>query len=351
MKNCIFYSLDVQHCTVYYIYFCFHLSSLNLSFPQAEVKAAEELRAAEEARRRAEREREGRERERQAREREEEEQRQREKTEELASFLSGSAGLGDKGESEYQSGIGRDRHLTGDATSSTSYDSSKQEPTSLADHLTNTQTSYGGEGGGGGGRGGGGGEGVAAVTARLAAVEITAPGTGPSLDPGERSVTATNPALAQVLPPLYEGFPAPASSEAPATSRDVPPTTGMAPLTQLLGAGLLSPAGDAQVQGSMRTYQSIFSAPTSLTQTPQTPPSNYPPPVNPYYSSAGGQGSQYGGYTPPAMAAQGYTVQPYSPPGQYTSQSSTASSWGSVELPPPTYHMTSLTGTYQSECS
>ena len=174
------------------------------------------------------------------------------------------------------------------------------------------------------------------MTAGLAAVEIAIP--------GERSVTATNPALAQVLPPPYDGFPAPASSEAPTTSREFPPT-------QLLGTGLLSPTGDAQVQGSVRTYQSIFSAPTSLTQTPQTPPPNFPPPVNPYYSSARGQVAQYGGYTPPAMAAQGYTVQPYSSPGQYVSQSSTASSWGSVELPPPTYHMASPTGTQQSECS
>ena len=111
------------------------------------MKAAEERRAAEEARWKAEREREERERERQAREREEEEQRQKERTQELASFLSGGAALGERGESEYQSGAGRGGHLSGDATSSTSYDSPNQDSASLADHRTNTQTSY--EGGGG----------------------------------------------------------------------------------------------------------------------------------------------------------------------------------------------------------
>ena len=157
----------------------------------------------------------------------------------------------------------------------------------------------------------------------------------------ERSVTATNPQLAQVLPPTYQGPP--------------PPTQNFTPVTPP-GVNLTPPAQ------APRTYHSIFSGPSAPPPVQMAPPvySEHPPPTNPYYHPAGGQGVQI---PPPAAAPvqyqqagyyhqQGY--QPVPPPGgpyvtQYSNASST--SWGSVELPAPSFHMSPhTTPPNQSEC-
>ena len=153
--------------------------------------------------------------------------------------------------------------------------------------------------------------------------------------PGERSVTATNAQLAQVLPPSYEGPPidqqvtVQQSSSQPGTHLAAPGHTGDVPIS------------------NARTYRSIFSGP--IPPADQTPPPNYsdiPPPTNPYYSSAGGQGAQI----PPAVDPRMQQYYQYygghyqgvpHPAVPYVAQFSTASSssWGSVELPTPSYHM------------
>ena len=148
----------------------------------------------------------------------------------------------------------------------------------------------------------------------------------------ERSVTATNAQLAQVLPHTYQGPP--------------PPTQNLTPMTP--PSGNLMPPDQAPL-ASARTYQSIFSGPSAPQMAPPAYTETHPPPANPYYHSAGAQGAQI----PPPMAPhpgmqyqagyyhqQGY--QPVPPPGgQYVTQYSNASSssWGSVELPAPSYHM------------
>lgn len=217
------------------------------------------------------------------------------------------------------------------ASSSISYDNigPKQEEPLDAEHPPTGQTGQTSQAGGAG-------EAVEQVTSQMAHVELAGQGaeTGGSVGV---SLTATNPDLAQVLPPVYEA----------------PPTTGVAPPTQHLTPDTLSPSTP---MSSVRTYQSIFSGPASPAQTPQTPPPNYsgiPPPTNPYYRSSGGQGAQYPGYYTPGPPPQGYAPTPYGP-GQYVSQTSTASSgsWGSVELPAPSFHMAPPinAGAYQCEC-
>lgn len=144
------------------------------------------------------------------------------------------------------------------------------------------------------------------------------------------SLTATKVELAQVLPPTYEG----------------PSTSNQNVTTQ--------PSESPHLQtpmSSVRTYQSIFSGPVAPTQSPQMTPPNYsnpPPPTNPYYTSVGGHGAQippgtyYQPYYTPGPPAQVYQPPPHPAIGGYISQFSTASSssWGSVELPAPSYHMT-----------
>lgn len=164
-----------------------------------------------------------------------------------------------------------------------------------------------------------------------------------------RSLTATNAQLAQVLPPVYQDPSAPSGGEN-MTPQQTPTTP--------LGGNLVPPP-------SPRTYDSIFSGPAMLPQAtppPQTAPPVYsenPPPANPYYHSSGGQGTQIppqqgNQFQPPAGYAPQYHMgyyptgqyQQQTPPpgGPYTTQYSTASSssWGSVELPAPSYHMTPL---------
>lgn len=155
--------------------------------------------------------------------------------------------------------------------------------------------------------------------------------------PEDISLTATNAELAQVLPPTYEGPPAPTQN---LTTQQSTPGTH------------LSPAAMQAPMSSVRNYQSIFSGPVAPAQSPQMLPPNYsdlPPPTNPYYTSAGGQGAQIPPGVPGAQYqpyyVQGAPTQVYQPPhptGVYVSQFSTASSssWASVELPAPSYHMT-----------
>ena len=153
--------------------------------------------------------------------------------------------------------------------------------------------------------------------------------------PEGRSLTATNPQLAQVLPPAYEGPPPPVQSSTAAQ----PPNTYLAP-------------GVTQPSSGVQTYQS---GPTTATdQSPYWQMA--PPPTNPYYTSAVGQETQIYPGDPrmqyPPYYAQGATYQvPSTPGGPYVAQMSTASSssWGSVELPPPSYHMTTQTTPTQSE--
>ena len=143
------------------------------------------------------------------------------------------------------------------------------------------------------------------------------------------SLTATKVELAQVLPPTYEG-PSPSNQNTTAQ-----PLASDSPHLQT-------------PMSSVRTYQSIFSGPVTPTQSPQMAPPNYsdpPPPINPYYTSMGGQGAQIPPgtyYQPYYTPAQVYQPPPHPAVGGYTSQFSTASSssWGSVELPAPSYHMT-----------
>ena len=151
------------------------------------------------------------------------------------------------------------------------------------------------------------------------------------------SLTATNTDLAQVLPPTYEGPPAPNQNF---TAQQTPPVT------------YLAPTAAQPPSSSVRTYQSIFSGPVAPSQSPQILPPSYtdhPPPANPYYSSAGAQGTQIPPGDPrmqyqPYYTQQGAPAQFYQPPPhpayvpQYSTTSS-SSSWGSVELPAPSYHM------------
>lgn len=161
----------------------------------------------------------------------------------------------------------------------------------------------------------------------------------------ERSVTATNAQLAQVLPSTYQGPPIPHSQ-----NTAIPQQSPVPHETHLVPPGATSEA-------QFRAYQSIFSGPIAPAQTPPPNYSDLPPLVNPYYTSTG---AQIPPGTDPRMMqpyqqywvvpGQGYQIPPH-PAVPYAAQYSTAStsSWGSVELPAPSYHMTSRTTPTQSE--
>ncbi len=157
------------------------------------------------------------------------------------------------------------------------------------------------------------------------------------------SLTATNPALAQVLPPP----PMEIASPAPGDPTPQHPPHVLAGAT--LDAHLASPTAShvsGSSAGSPRTYHSIFQAPPTQAAPPQ--------PINPAYIQpgygAGGGYYQYPTAPPPVYGAPPptYGAPPPAygaPPPNYGKQvsqqssSSSGSSWGVVEVPVPFYHM------------
>ena len=301
------------------IYTCF-THTLLLSFfgvllinPWCRVQAQKGRQEEEEKRAAEEREREERER----RVQEEAERREREEAERVAAFLAagGSGAVSDSSRDAVQSdGVGSNQ-TPSTATHSSGVLTESGERTSNEDQTPSwTETAPTDD--------------LAASMGGLTLVE--SPTTHAVSE--ERSVTATNAQLAQVLPPTYQGPP--------------PPTQNLSPMTP--PGGNLTPPAQVPL-ASARTYRSIFSGPSGPPPVQMAPPvySEHPPPTNPYYQSTGGQGTQI---PPPAAAMQynqpGYYHQGYQPAppprGQYVTQYSNASSssWGSVELPAPSYHMT-----------
>jgi proteasome lid subunit RPN8/RPN11 len=293
-----------------------------LSRFEAEKNALEEKLAeeAEKGRQEEEEKRAAEEREREERERrvqEEAERREREEAERVAAFLAtgGSGAVSDSSRDAVQSdGVGSNQ-TPSTATHSSGVLTESGERTSNEDQTPSwTETAPTDD--------------LAASMGGLTLVE--SPTTHAVSE--ERSVTATNAQLAQVLPPTYQGPP--------------PPTHNLSPMTP--PGGNLTPPAQVPL-ASARTYRSIFSGPSGPPPVQMAPPvySEHPPPTNPYYQSTGGQGTQI---PPPAAAMQynqpGYYHQGYQPAppprGQYVTQYSNASSssWGSVELPAPSYHMT-----------
>ena len=256
------------------------------------------------------------------RRREEEERKERERADELAAFLAGSVGssaFGGSSSEPRSGGAGTEEQNATAAPSSISYDNDISPEPKPVSETGQAGLTMGGEGEGD----------LEQVSSAMGALDVGVPS---NTRPVGISLTATNAELAQVLPPAYEG--------PPATREDL--------TTQQASPGSYLSPGTAQTPlSSVRTYKSIFCGPVSPSQTPQTPTyADPPPPANPYYVSAGGQGAQIppggpGTQYPPYYTPGPPPPQPQYVAGQYASQFSTASSgsWGSVELPAPSYHM------------
>ena len=198
--------------------------------------------------------------------------------------------------------------------------------------------------------------GESSVSAPVPETDQVAPTVGisdASSESTERTeLTATDPNLAQVLPPAYEPPRVlPPAYEPPQVQHTVQAEPQSIPVSSSTLSQTSSHSASSPITPtSVRTYDSMFQSPYTQPQSPpQVQQQQYYQQPRPYMAAAAAMapyGSYYTHLPPPTQYGPPpgqYAPPPgqYAPPpGQYATQpQQPGGSWGTAVMPPPTYHM------------